>query len=164
MINIRIVDEVSGALKNVQEGFKPEMVEMLDNAAIDTLRKMTEEAPESTGELRAKIKIDGLGSFLDDRIIYPDVNYAFYQETRAHMPQRRPPLEKIKEWAEVRGFDNKAAFLIARKIAQSGYPQNPFVLRTYRWVQVQIVKHAENFLNNIGVRYMAGREVKTFKL
>ncbi|MDP2670844.1 MAG: hypothetical protein U1C56_01050 [Candidatus Curtissbacteria bacterium] len=167
LLGIKFIDEgVVDGLNKVVRSIIPERTKMLDKAATDTLVKMTQEAPEATGRLRANIKIDRLGSFLTDRIIYPDVEYGFYQETRHRMTQRRPPIEKIQEWAQTVGAgDTKSvAFLIARKIQNAGYPSNPFVLRTYRWVQVQMVKHAQNFLNIVAAQYMAGRETKTFKV
>lgn len=157
MINIKfqgdkeIVKGLEGVMQEISQG----SVQMLDMAARETQVKMQSESPEASGTLKQSISI---GSFSPNmRTIGPDTQYGYYQETRDNLSQNRPPLAKIQAWAAVKGFDSKAAFLIARKIAQSGYPANPFVQRTYEWVQGQINQHIGSFMSGIQARYVAGK-------
>jgi HK97 gp10 family phage protein len=57
-------------------------------------------------------------------------HYAPFVEfgTRPHFP----PLEPIREWCRSRGIDESAAFPIARKIAERGTPERPFLYPAYK--------------------------------
>ncbi len=156
MINIKFTGdkEIIRGLENVIQGISQEGTQMLNDAAMETQIMMQSEAPEATGFLKQSISINA--SSINTRIIGPDAEYGIYQETRDNAPQRRPPISKIMAWAEAKQFDSKAAFLIARKIAQTGYKANPFVQRTYEWVQMQIDQYIYPFLTGISARYQAG--------
>ncbi len=128
---------------------------MLDRAALETQMKMRSEAPKATGMLARSI--DVISPKESVRVIGPEAQYGYHQETRDNRPQRPPPLAKIQAWAAAKQFDSTAAFLIARKIAQSGYPANPFVQRTYDWVETRIASFTEPFLAGITAQYVRGR-------
>lgn len=153
------VEDVTKGLNNMARSISPKGSAMLDRAAAETKGHMKEEAPAASGALQRSIDITAPSQFT--RIIKPFLLYGEAQETRNNQPQGMPPIDKIARWAQVMaatttpwgGKAQQAAFLIARKIRDSGYPANPFVKRTYGWVQGMISKHISPFIEGIVAEY-----------
>ena len=87
-------------------------------------QNITDAPAVDTGRLRASIKIENYSSGFAKRV-GSDLKYAPSIEfgSRPHFP----PLAPIREWCRRHGIDERAAYPIARKIAERGTHEKPFL-------------------------------------
>lgn len=143
--------EIISGLQNMAQSVQIEPEVALDMAARMVSTEMSSEAPKATHQLSRSIKID---SFNKRREIYPSEEYGYYQESGSSGQAKMPNIENIKRWAEAKGFDSKLAFVIARKIQQSGYQAQPFVSKTYDWTITKIPMWFANLAERIAISYI----------
>jgi len=155
IITHTIEEKATKKLGNVMSNL-PYIVETaLDQAAGEIQGRMRDEAPQATGALKSSISVvPGMNMF--ERIIKPMVDYAFYKETRDFVPQRMPPMERIIQWANAVGYNNKFAFVLASRIRDAGYPSRPFVRLTYEWARGQMQKWFSSIPLKAKISYEAG--------
>lgn len=152
--NIEIKEVATKKLDNVMRQLPRIVEDALNMAAMEIKAKMVDEAPEATGQLKSSIDIFP-STF--ERIIKPTAEYAFYKETRNNVSQATPPISRIQEWADAVGASGKGvAFLIARKIAQTGYTAKPFVRNTYNWAKGQVAKWFGSVPMKVKMTYETG--------
>jgi len=123
---------------------------MLDRLATETKGRMRGEAPYKTGALSKSITVTVPDTFT--RVIEPMATnarpgnpYGKPVETGSR-PGYMPNVFSISQYF---GVDMKIAFAIAKSIQQRGTPANPFVSRTYNWIESAVSSHAFSFLNNL---------------
>lgn len=152
--NIEIKEVASRKLNNVMKQLPTIVENALNMAAMEVKTKMVDEAPQATGQLKSSIEI--IPSAFE-RVIKPTAEYAYWKETRDNVSQAKPPISKIQEWADAVGASGKGvAFLIARKIAQTGYPAKPFVRNTYNWAKAQVGKWFGTIPAKVKITYETG--------
>lgn len=148
-------------LRNIIQDISPEETKLLDDLAKDTRMKMSQEAPKGLYGLLAS-EIDISSPTQNQRVIEPTA--------RNVKPGNRYALPIEKGWGTTGAFPNvesvaayfgatgnmKLAFAIAAGIAKKTYKPNPFVARTFSWVQSRINSMANTFLGRITARYVAG--------
>ena len=159
-VNLEGFGDVKDAISNMGRGVDVESERMLDIAAGDVKRKMAGDAPKATGALSRSVTID-VGH--KERVIYPSLPYGKHQSNRNYMPQKPPPVDKIRRWAEVVGATkslspsgggaSQAAFLIARKISREGYKATPFIKDAGDWAISKLDKWARDLGIKIAVRF-----------
>src|SRR5262245_4832010 len=122
--------------KNV-EYLRREFPEFLNAANLETGAEILDLARRNVKQLDA-FDTGDLHNSLDMSVspkrlfvsVYSSEPYAPYIEfgTRPHFP----PLEPIREWCRHKGIPESAAFPIAKKIAEIGTPERPFLYPAYK--------------------------------
>jgi hypothetical protein len=113
-----------------------EFPEWLSVANLETAYEVRDEAQKNvkrldafdTGDLHDSIQVQVSPKGLAVHVISTAKHAPFIEfGTRPHFP----PLEPIREWCRSRGIDESAAFPIAKKIAEHGTPERPFLYPAY---------------------------------
>ncbi len=121
--------------RNVQT-LRKEFPELLERANIETAEEIRDEARANVKELNA-YDTGGLYESIGIRVspkglsvtVGATAKQAPYIEfgTAPHFP----PLQPIREWCLRKGMSERAAFPIARRIAERGSPERPFLYPAY---------------------------------
>lgn len=148
-IEINPKDALDG-LKNMSNSINRNIESSLDTMANQTRGKMASEAPVASGDLSKSATVQSKPFW---RCIFASLLYGSALERRDNMPQKTPPIEKLRKWAEIKGFADpeRAAFALAKTIALKGYKANKFVERTFLWVQSKI----NSWTNDLGTKIVA---------
>jgi hypothetical protein len=154
------LDSFVSALMAVATSITPSMEKLLDNAAADARNKMSEEAPKNYGTLSDQIDVSSPDALT--RIISPLASnqqthrpYAIDVEsgTGSSGPMARPYFPNYKNLATYFGVTDNIGFAIAMAIYKRGTPANPFVKRTWEWIQIQISKGIEPYFEQLRAAY-----------
>lgn len=96
----------------------------------------------TTGELYGSMQVSVSPQGRSIRVLSTS-KYAPFVEfgTRPHFP----PLDPIRAWCRARGIDEKAAFPIAKKIAEHGTPERPFLFPAFKVGTRNHVKRIKDF-------------------
>lgn len=127
-IDMRGMGEITRNINAVRRGF-PEWAAAANEATAEEIadlarRNIKNIDAYATGAMYSGIQVSSSPGGLVFTVGCTE-KYAPYVEmgTRPHWP----PLDAIREWCNVRGIPESAAFPIARAIAQRGLPERPFL-------------------------------------
>lgn len=165
MWNIRVqgLEEFTRKMNNMSTTIPNRASIMLDRASRDTQAKMRSEAPVGKGGLANSIVVTAPTKFM--RVITPMVlnrsgrSYASAVETGTRRYGTLPNLSNLAAYyglalyANNGGRLNPVVIAIAKRIKERGTPANPFVKRTFVWIQSQITKHIIPFMQGVTAKY-----------
>lgn len=161
MLKMYIEDQgfITGLMEMKNSSIPEEAEKVLDAMAVAVMEKMKNEAPEFTGFLKESIAIT---RSTYQRRIQPHPrslsgqfgrNYAYYVEggtgPAVGNSSYTPNVENI---ALYYGASKSLAWAIAYAIKRKGTPANPFVARTFEWIQAMKDRFAGELANNIVIR------------
>lgn len=159
ILRVTIKDQgTMNGLMNMKAGIKSEAERILDKIADNVRAKMEQEAPEGeSGRLKGEIAIL---TETNKRIIEPMAKnlsgskYGQYVEAgtgpRGGNARYMPNVENLMNYyATTKG----GAWAMAKRIQEVGTKANPFVQRTFQWLQTRISTFAGELAGNITAYY-----------
>jgi len=151
---------VENGLMKMANQIDPELENALNKVALAGEQKMKNEAPKFTGLLKSSIRTT---KYKFKREIMPHAyslssrSYGRYVE-RGTGPAagRSNYLPNVYNIMNYYGVPKKIAWLIALKIKEKGTPVNPFVERTFDWLEPKIPQFAGEMADRIVAWYQLG--------
>lgn len=112
--------------------------------------ELRDAAPEASGDLKNSFEHEVSISGPIVELTVSAAAHAKYVEL-GRRPGKFPPLDAIRRWCEHKGIESRAAFPIARSIAQNGIKPRPFIEATTKRSEDDISKQ---------ISELAGQQVK----
>lgn len=126
--DIELFKRIEKLLERAPQVTSDAVNEFAINVQAQAKQNLTDLPAVDTGRLRASIGIDSFEQGLARRV-GSNLNYAAAIEfgQKPHFP----PLEPIRQWCKRHGIDEGMAYVIARKISQTGQPAKPYLFPAY---------------------------------
>jgi phage protein, HK97 gp10 family len=149
--NIEIIglDKVLKRNREILDRFAVEVERALEQTAQETANIAKEKVPVDTGNLRQNIQVERPNRFL--RIVHTGAaQYAPYVEfgTSPHFP----PLQPIKRWALRKLGDERAGYPVAKKIAQAGTEEKPYMRPAFEEMKPKYIQRLRQIARQVSGR------------